>query len=127
MTGELAYIHSVERKEGCRMALSIVIWSLALFFIITGICDYHSRKPAGIYTNVKMAELDKITDLRAYNRAVGKLALGYGVVFIFIALISHFVKEETVGILILISTLPGTIIMVIIYETIISKKYIPHN
>lgn len=122
--GEVVYPLNYLWKGSCRMALSIVVWCSALFIVITGLCDYHSKKPVGIYTNVKAPELEKITDLKAYNRAVGKLGFVYGGAFIIIGLISIFVNVITALIIILINAFLGVIIMIMVYEMIIDKKYV---
>jgi len=100
---------------------------MALLFIGIGLIAICSRKPAGVYSCVKPPDLDKIRDLKAYNRAVGKLLMGYAILFIIIGFVVIFVNENTAGILILISAFPGAIIVMIIYETVISQKYISHK
>jgi hypothetical protein len=100
---------------------------MALMFIVFGIITICSRKPAGIYSCVKPPDLDKIRDLKAYNCAVGKLIIGYAILFIIVGFVVIFVNENTAGILLLISAFPGAIIMMIIYEIVITQKYISHK
>ncbi len=61
------------------MIAGFVIWSagsLLLFGI--GIWSWRSEKAVGFYTGVKPPE---VTDVRAYNRSVGKLWFAYAVLF----------------------------------------------
>lgn len=112
------------QKEGYNMLLSIVCWIIAIFFIFYGIMVVHSKKPAGIYSNVKAPELNEISDLKAYNRAVGKLIIGYAVLLIAVGIAEINASKITAAVLILVSVFPGAIAMMIIYETVISPKYI---
>lgn len=106
------------------MLLPIVCWIIGLAIIIAGIAAMKSKKPAGIYSNVKAPDADEISDLKAYNCAVGKLITGYAVLFIIVGFAAINANKSTAAILIVISAFPGAIAMMIIYETVISPKYI---
>ncbi|HEX3075992.1 MAG TPA: hypothetical protein VHQ24_03895 [Lachnospiraceae bacterium] len=106
------------------MALVISCLAIATFFICMGLITAHSRKPAGFYSNIKAPDKERIKDLKAYNRAVGKLLCGYGVPFILVGIASLFMKESIAGLLIVLCAFPGAIVMMIVYELVISPKYI---
>lgn len=106
------------------MLLSIVYWLIALLFIGIGLSAMLSKKPAGLYSNIKPPKLEKIKDLKAYNRAVGLLIMGYGILFLLLGFVTLSVSENTAGILIMLCAFPGAIAMMIIYEVVISSKYI---
>ena len=68
------------------MIAAFVIWGvMGLFFIGMGIYDYHAKtaKPFGFLSNVKVAE---VKDVKAYNKALGKLFICFGIVFILLGL-----------------------------------------
>jgi len=59
------------------MIAGFVIWSaVSLLLFGIGIWSWRSEKAVGFYTGVKPPE---VTDVRAYNRSVGKLWFAYAV------------------------------------------------
>ena len=123
----MALLKNNIKEAGYKMLLPIVCWIIALVFIIAGIAAMKSKKPAGIYSNVKAPDLDEIRDLKAYNCAVGKLIIGYAVLFIIVGFTAINANKSTAAILIVIIAFPGAIAMMIIYETVISPKYINYK
>lgn len=108
------------------MLIAIVCWLAAILFILAGFGASRSKKPAGIYSNIKAPEKDRITDLKAYNKAVGRLLGGYGLlqaVMGMLFLVFH-VSERKAGNLLVFSFFFGAILMMILYEAVISEKYI---
>lgn len=108
------------------MLLAIICWLMAALFIIMGFISSRSKKPAGIYSNIKAPDKEKIADLKAYNKAVGRLLIGYGMLQaamgLFLAIIN--ISERKAGTLLAGSFFFGAILMMIVYETVISEKYI---
>lgn len=65
--------------------LAYIVWALCgCIFFALGISAFVSKKPVGFYANTK--EPPKVTDVRAYNRAVGTLWTVCGAVFILLGL-----------------------------------------
>lgn len=66
--------------------LGFVIWTAAAcFFIGLGIYDFRTDRQAevGFWANAKTPPM---RDVKAYNRAVGKLFMAYGVIFFLLGL-----------------------------------------
>ena len=65
--------------------LALIIWVFCgCIFFALGIYAFVSKKPVGFYANIK--EPPKVTDIRAYNRAVGTLWTVCGALFILLGL-----------------------------------------
>lgn len=65
--------------------IAYLIWALCAFlFFGIGIYAFLSKKAVGLYANIK--EPPKVTDVRAYNRAVGILWTVCGGVFLLLGL-----------------------------------------
>lgn len=106
------------------MMLPMVCWVIALLFFIMGFTASRSKKPAGIYSNIKAPEKEKITDLKAYNKAVGKLLAGYGMLQVVTGYLLFDTKGKGMELLLIFSFFFGAILMMILYEIIIAPKYI---
>lgn len=117
-------ITGVEFYIGVHKILPIVNWIMATVFIIVGIVTGRSKKPSGIYSNIKAPDMDKIKNLKDYNRAVGRLMIGFGILFVLEGFTALFMSDKSAGILMAATIFPGAIIMMIIYETVISPKYL---
>ena len=66
--------------------LTFIIWCVfGLICIGMGIYDYNAQttRPFGFWANVKTPE---VKDVRSYNKALGKLFICFGVVFILLGL-----------------------------------------
>lgn len=101
--------------------IGFVIWCITGgFFIALGIYSLFSKKAIGFWANVKMFQ---VTDVKKYNRAMCILFCIMGVVFILLGfpLLS---KQNAVWILFsVIGVMLEVIVAMIIYTTIIEKKY----
>ncbi|MDF2539640.1 MAG: hypothetical protein K0S76_2661 [Herbinix sp.] len=106
------------------MIISISCWILGLMFIIIGIVAEKSKKPAGIYSNIKAPDKEEIIDLKAYNRAVGRLMMGYGMLQVLVGVLLIKTGEKSAGLIMTFSFFFGAILMMIIYEIAIGNKYI---
>lgn len=64
--------------------IGFVIWAIVGVIIIgLGISAYFSRKVVGFWANIKPIS---VNDIAGYNRALGKLFVIYGVIFIALGL-----------------------------------------
>ena len=73
---------------------AFIIWTIVgIVFIVMGIYDMNSKKakPFGFWAN---AEVGPIEDVKAYNRALGKLWCVYGVLFILIGFPLLILNEQ---------------------------------
>ena len=105
------------------MMLAFTIWSIiGLLFIILGIYAFFSKKaqPMGFWANAKMFE---VTDVRKYNAAMGKLFIGFGMIFIILGLPLLSGQNSALIILSVFGVMAEVIIMMAIYTIVIEKKY----
>lgn len=105
------------------MVLGFFIWfAVGASFIGLGIYAFVSKKEVafGFWSN---AEVFPVDDVKAYNRAVGKLWCLFGIVFI---VLGWPLLEGPNTALILLSVLGimlESIIAMVVYVTVIEKKY----
>ena len=105
------------------MQLAFIIWIVVgLVFTVYGTVVMCSKKekPFGFWAN---AEQFPVTDAKAYNRATGKLFVSFGLVFCILGL--PLLKGEETGLVMLTSagTMFAAIVTMVIYVTVIEKKY----
>ena len=108
--------------------IAYIIWAdCAMIFVVIGlydICNADKGKVFGFYNMGPPPKAENLTNVIAYNRALGKLLIGAGVVFALIGLPLLF--DSNVGIIVLVSMLGSVawvIGMVLVYELKIMKKY----
>lgn len=97
------------------------IWCIVgLFFIALGVYALFSEKAVGFWAN---AEMFQVTDIKRYNKAMCKLFCIMGVIFIILGL--PLLWEEAVLWILLscIGVMIEVIVAMIIYTTVIEKKY----
>ena len=105
------------------MMLAFTIWSIiGLLFIVLGIYAFFSKKaqPMGFWANAKMFE---VTDVRKYNAAMGRLFIGFGMIFIILGLPLLLGQNSALIILSAFGVMAEVIIMMAIYTIVIEKKY----
>lgn len=113
----------MDGKIMTEMMIAFGIWfAIGLLFIVMGIYTFFSKKaqPMGFWANAKMFE---VTDVRKYNAAMGKLFIGFGVVFIVLGI--PLLSDQNSA-LILLSTfgvMAEVIFIMVIYVLLIEKKY----
>lgn len=94
---------------------------IGLFFLIIGIRCFFSNKPSGFWAN---AEQFEVTDVRAYNNAMGKMWIVVAVLFTALGL--PLLNPKNILLVILVSTV-GTMIVcigiMIFFTTVIEPKY----
>ncbi len=103
--------------------ISIGFWIWFIFgflFIVLGIFSFFSKKAVGFWANVEMFQ---VTNIKQYNRAVGKLFCVFGVVFIFLGF--PLLSEQTSAWILfsVFGVMFESIIAMVIYTTVIEKKF----
>lgn len=104
------------------MAAFIIWLILSLFFIGMGIVCLVSKKEKafGFWAN---AETLPVKDVKAYNRALGKLWCVYGVALAFLG-IPLLQGQNAAGLVLpILGTMFLSIIVMAVYVTVIEKKY----
>lgn len=123
------HIACVDKMGGIQMdgrVLGFCIWSLCgLFFIGMGVYNIFSKttRPFGFWANADTipVEPDKI---RAYNRALGKLWIMAGILFILIGLPLLICGQNSPWVMIpILGAMLEAIFLMIIYVLAIEKKY----
>lgn len=104
-------------------ALAFFIWLLCgLLFIARGIYCMHAKKeiPFGFWANAHTAP---VSDVAAYNRALGKLFTAAGILFILLGL-PLLQEQNKAGIIISILGVMGEcIVLMAVYTIKIEGKY----
>ena len=111
------------------MLLAYLIWlACAALFVVLGVVDLanaHKGKPFGFYNISPPPKAENLTDVTAYNRAVGKLLIGAGLVFALLGL-PLLAEGDNAALVVLVpclGTVAWVIGMVLVYELVIMKKY----
>lgn len=93
---------------------------IGLLIMGIGISAFFSKKAVGFWANT---DAPQVIDTHKYNCAVGKLFIVYGVIFILLG-IPMLSEQNTVLILFsVLGVMVETIIIMVIYTLVISKKY----
>ena len=106
------------------MIIGFIIWTLvSCFFIGYGIYLMLSKRevPVGFWANEK--EPPQVTDVKGYNRDLGKLFCGYGIVLILLGLPMLAGQNNAWMIFTILGTAWASIALAIVYSTAILKKY----
>ena len=106
--------------------MGFVIWVICgLLFVGIGIYDYRSKKQVGFWANFDVPEVE---DVIGFNKAVGRLFITYGVVFILIGIPlipSIFYKNILLVFIPIIGTVFETIWLMVYFVMKIEKDYYP--
>lgn len=105
------------------MLYAFLIWlALSACFIIMGIYNFFSKKKSafGFWANAKVFE---VTDVKAYNRALGKLWCVFGVVFALLGLPLLYGQNSPYILLTILGAMLEAIAAMVVYVTVIEKKY----
>ena len=106
--------------------MGFVIWLICgLLFVGIGIYDYMSKKQVGFWANFDVPEVE---DVIGFNKAVGRLFITYGVVFILIGIPlipSIFYKNMLLVFIPIIGTVFETIWLMVYFVMKIEKDYYP--
>lgn len=101
--------------------IGFMIWCIVgCLFIGLGIYSFFAKKPARFWAN---AEIFQVTDIKKYNRAVGKLFCSFGIVFIILGLPLLSGQNSPWILLSVLGVMIECIAIMIIYTTVIEKKY----
>lgn len=103
--------------------IGFIIWLMCgCLFIGIGIRAFtDSKKPMEFWANIKMFE---VTDVKKYNRAVGKLFCAYGMVLIMFGIPLLAAGQNSPWILLsVIGVMLETIAAMVVYTVVIEKKY----
>lgn len=103
--------------------LGFVIWLLVgCFFVALGIYAFVSKKEVafGFWAN---ADMFPVKDIKAYNRAVGRLWCLFGIVFAVLGLPLLAGQNSAWILLSVLGIMAEVIVTMIIYVTVIEKKY----
>ena len=105
------------------MIAAFIIWcTLGLLFVGIGIydCLAKSARPFGFWSNVKVGE---IKDVQAYNKALGKLFIFFGITFSLLGLPLLAGQNSAWIILSMAGTMILTIVTMAVYTIAIEGKY----
>ena len=106
--------------------MGFVIWVICgLLFVGIGIYDYMSKKQVGFWANFDVPEVE---DVIGFNKAVGRLFIIYGVVFILIGIPlipSIFYKNMLLVFIPIIGAVFETIWLMVYFVMKIEKDYYP--
>ncbi|MCI8543518.1 hypothetical protein [Acetatifactor aquisgranensis] len=102
------------------------LWGFVLWIaggcllVILGIRAFFAKKEVGFFNNVRALPM---RDVKAYNRAVGRLFIGYGIVFMLLGL--PILADRNKGLLILsiLGVAVETIVAMAVYILVIQSKY----
>lgn len=102
---------------------AFLIWTLfSILFIAYGIRAFYSKKavPFGFWAN---AEVFAVKDVRAYNRAVGKLWCVFGIVLAFLGIPLLKGQNSPYVVFSIVGIMAESIAAMVIYVVVIEKKY----
>lgn len=102
---------------------AFIMWCVGgAAFILLGIYDIFSKKTRafGFWANAKTAE---VNDIKAYNRALGKLWIVYGVFFILLGIPLLGGQNSPLAIVTIIGSMAEAIVVMAVYILVIEKKY----
>lgn len=94
---------------------------IGLFFLILGIWCFFAQKPCGFWAN---AEQFEVTDVKAYNKAMGKLWIVFALILTALGLPLLNPKNILPVILVsIVGTMFACIGMMVFYTLVIDRKY----
>lgn len=101
--------------------IGFLAWSICgCLFIALGIYAHFTRKTMGFWANAKAPEM---TDVKSYNRAVGKLFCVYGFVFALLGLPLLSGQNAPLILVSVIGVMIETIVTMAVYSLGIEEKY----
>lgn len=103
--------------------IAFLIWAVVgAAFVVLGIHAFLSKKPAafGFWAN---AEVFPVKDVRGYNRALGKLFIVFGVLFVLLGLPMLAGQNSPWIVISILGAAAEAIGAMAVYVTVIEKKY----
>ena len=102
--------------------MAFAIWtSVSLMMIIIGIVTMNMKKPAGFFANSPAPQ--KVSDVRAYNRSLGRLYIVYAILLSASGLPLLKEKPGALIIITMLATVFSTLGLILIYVAVIAPKY----
>ena len=101
--------------------IGFVMWLAGgCLLVALGIGAFFARKEVGFFNNVKPLPM---RDVKAYNRAVGKLFIVYGILFAALGLPLLFGQNSALIVISILGVMAETIGAMAVYILAIQKKY----
>ncbi|MCH5267212.1 MAG: hypothetical protein J1E62_02610 [Lachnospiraceae bacterium] len=101
--------------------LGFIIWCVVgCMFFGFGVASFYSKRVVGFWAGGK---IPAVTDMKAYNHAVGKLWCVFGIIFIFMGIPLLDGQNSPFVLLSVVGAMIWTIAMMVIYELGIMRKY----
>lgn len=97
----------------------VAIIPVVMIFGVIGIYSYKNNIPMSFWKG-SIVEAKEITDIKAYNKAVGELWIRYGLAYL-IAWITSVFSKKIGNILMLLVALIGSIVLIFSYSRIYNK------
>ena len=102
--------------------ISFTIWFLVgILLLVIAICAFCSKKPVGFWAST---DAPRVTDVKRYNKAVGRLFIVVGIVFILLGTPLLFSKSPLMILVTVLGTMFVSIITMVVYTLCIETKYI---
>lgn len=103
--------------------IAFIIWVLvSLIFVVIGVYDIRSDKVAGFWANAKRPEVAP-EHVKAYNRAVGILWIGFAIIYILLGLPLLAGDNSPLIVITLLGSLLSVVVLMAVYVLVIEKKY----
>ena len=103
------------------MIVAFLIWcAVGMFFAALGVYAFFAQKPMGFWANI---ETFKVTDIKRYNAAVGKLFCVFGVVFVLQGLPLLAGQNSPLVLLSVVGVMFECIAAMGVYTGVIENKY----
>ncbi len=93
---------------------------VGMIFIGMGISCFRAKKAVGFWANAQMYE---VNDVKSYNRAMGKLWIAFGTVFILLCLPLLDGQNSPLALISVLGVMAEVIVLMVIYTQIITPKY----
>lgn len=101
--------------------LGFILWLIGGALLVgMGIAAFFAKKEVGFFNNVKVLPM---RDVKAYNRAVGRLFIVYGIVFMLLG-VPLLGGQNSAGVIIsVLGVMAETIAAMAVYILVIQSKY----
>ena len=100
---------------------AFIIWTLCCcIFLGLGIYSLRAKKPVGFWANAKAFP---VKDVKGYNRACGRLWIGYGLICMAAGIPLLFPEKVLIVLLSAGGMVIATLALMLIYTLVIEKKY----
>ena len=101
--------------------LPFLLWTLCCCLLLAmGIYCFLSRKPVGFFANAKTFP---VKDVTGYNRACGKLWIGYSLICLLCGLPLLMGQNSSLVLLSVVGIVFATLGLILTYVLVIEKKY----